>query len=136
MHCNCLLALENNYRSTVSVSIKGVCVRIAFPTLNDMLHVWKYFCYCFHTFKIIVDLQCCTNSCCTVKWCIHSLSYSIVVYPKRLNMLPYVIQKDLIAYLLWTVCIYQPQTPHLSHSLPLRNHKSILWNLKQFLPNL
>ena len=36
MYYNCVMTLENNYRSTVTASIKEVLVRIARPTLNGI----------------------------------------------------------------------------------------------------
>ena len=36
MCSNCVMTLENNYRSTVTASIKEVLVRIARPTLNGI----------------------------------------------------------------------------------------------------
>ena len=82
-------------------------------------------------FNIIVDLHCCVNFCCTAPSYIYFHSFSHIIFHHGLSQetgyssLCHSIGSHCSSILNATVCIYQPQMPRPSHSLPLGNHKSV-----------
>ena len=82
---------------------------------------------CFFFYWSIVALQCCVSFCLQQSdSVIHTetffflILFSIMVYPRRLDnsSLCYTVGPCCLSILNVIVCIYQPQTPSPSHSLP------------------
>ena len=80
-------------------------------------------------------LTCSVNCCCTAKWPSHTYIYIllltssfIVFHHKWMDLVPWATGSHCLSTPNAIVCIYEPQTPSPSHSLPLPlgNHKSVL----------
>ena len=105
MKCSFLFGFSSSSSSSSSSSIFG--------------RVWK-------GLALILDPECCINFYCTavIQFYIYINSFSHTIFHHVLSpeigysFLCYIVERHCLSILNVIVCIYQPQTPHLSYCLP------------------